>query len=319
MTFFGVSPATLAKRVFSEYKSDDVSGLAAELSYRFFFALAPFLLFLAALGGFIASASGTDNPTQRVIDALDDRLPADARSVLEGQLEGVLGSQSPGLLSIGIIGAIWAASGGFGAIMKAMNRAYDVPETRPFWKRYALSVVFTILAGGTMLLTFVVMLAAGTYGQEVAHWVGLGSAFELTIVIARFPLAVVLVMAAMAFLYWKAPNIDVPFAWVSPGAVLFTITWLLATTLFGLYVAHFASYNATYGALGGVIVLLLWFYLSSVVMLLGAEINAIGEEVRDAKKLEASRERVIAQASACDRRKEALAPAPPAKESAGRL
>ncbi len=151
MTVGGVDLIPFGKRVAKEFSADDISGLAAELSYRFLLALFPFFIFLAALGGFAAAALSSDDPTQRLMNQIGDALPADARSILEDQVRGVLESRSGGLLSVGIIGAIWASSGAMKALIKALNRVYDVPETRSFWKSTSLAIAMTF-AGSVCIL-----------------------------------------------------------------------------------------------------------------------------------------------------------------------
>lgn len=264
-----------AKETYQEVQRDDVSGLAAELAYRFFVAVFPFFIFVAALGGVVATIAGIDNPTQQIMDQIGDALPRDAASVLRDQLAGVVESQNTALLSVGFVSAIWAASSGVRSLMKAVNRAYDSDENRPFLKRYALSVGLTLLAGTFILLAFAVLVIGQFAIEGVADRVGFGDLGRSLVSLARWPLALVLLIGAMAFVYWAAPSCALPFKWVSPGAVLFAVVWLLATFALGIYVANFGSYNATYGTLGGVIILLLWFYITSYLMLVGAELNAL--------------------------------------------
>lgn len=263
------------KRVVKEVGEDDLSGAAAELAYRFFLALFPFFIFLAALGGFAAKIFNVEDPTGEVMSLLGDSLPEDASSVLQTQLGNVLNQQNPALLSFGIIGAIWSASAGIATVMKVTNRTYDVKETRPIWKRYALSVGLTILAGGFIVLALALSLAGQLAGSEISDELGLGGTFGTVLSIIRFPIILACLLAAVAFLYWAAPNVQLPFRWISPGAIVFVIAWIIFTVLFGFYVANFGSYNATYGALGGVVVLLIWFYMTSFILLIGAEINAV--------------------------------------------
>jgi membrane protein len=263
------------KRLKDEVSEDDVSGAAAELAYRFFLALFPFFIFLAALGGFVASLSGVDSPTDEIMDMVGESLPADSASVLRSQLESIVDEKNAGLLSIGIIGAIWASSSGVGALMKNMNRIYGVGESRKTPIRIAIALGLTVLGAGVMVLAFAVLFVGQLYGREIAGEVGLENTAAFLFSNARWPLAVVMILFAVAFLYWLAPNAEVPLRWISPGAVFFTVTWIIASIGFGFYVANFGSYNETYGTLGGVVVLLIWFYLTSFLLLLGAEINGV--------------------------------------------
>jgi membrane protein len=295
MTVGGVDLVPFSKRVAKQFSGDDISGLAAELSYRFFLALFPFFIFLAALGGFIAAAVSSGDPTQRIMNQIGDALPADARSILQEQVSGVLKSHSGGLLSIGIIGAIWASSGAMKALIKALNRVYGVSETRPFWKSTSLALSMTVAGSVCILGSFALLVATQAFGSNIADALGAGGAFQLTVALVRWPIVIVLVLFAVGLIYSLAPNIDVPFRFVSPGAVTFTVVWLLTAIAFGLYVANFGSYNKTYGTLGGVVVLLTWLYLSNVMLLLGAEINATLAEQKEPLTQETKRAAVREQ------------------------
>ena len=280
------------KRMAKEVLNDDVNGLAAELAYRFFLALFPFFIFLAALGGFVATLLGVTNPTDQVMELLGEVLPADAASVVRRQLDQVVASRNAGLLSVGIVTAIWTGSSGIRATMKAMNRAYDVRETRSFWKKYLVSIGLTLLAGSFVVGAFVLLVVGQLAGRQVAEAIGMPGAYQTAVTLARWPAAIVLLLVATAFWYWAAPNIALPFKWITPGAVLFTVVWLVATALFSLYVANFGAYNATYGTLGGVAVLLLWFYLTSLILLAGAELNAVVDDQIDPPGMAERRRRV---------------------------
>ncbi len=275
MQIAGNNVVDLGKRTFKEVSADDVSGLSAELAYRFFLAIFPFFILIAALGGFVAHWMHVANPTDRIINALGSSLPADATSVLRGQLQTVIESRNGGILSAGIVGTVLAASAGMNSLIKAMNRVHDVAENRPFVKKYAAIFGLTVLAGAFIVLAFAVMFAGQVFGQQIADKLGGQGAYTELIRFGRWPVAVVLLVVAVAFLYWAAPAIRMPFRLITPGALLFTAVWLLATYLFSLYVAHFSSYNKTYGALAGVVVLMIWFYLTAFILLLGAEVNAV--------------------------------------------
>jgi membrane protein len=272
---------SIGKRLFKKVGEDDVSGAAAELAYRFFLAVFPFFIFLAALGGFAASALDVQNPTDEVMDALGDTLPEDAAGVLRTQLEGVLEERNSGLLSIGILGAVWAASSGIGALMKKTNVIFGVDETRPIWMKYAIAVGLTLAGAGLLLVAFSVFFAGQIYGPQIAGEVGLSGTTATLVNLARLPVAVLIILMAVAFLFWRAPNTNLPIKWLTPGAVFFALAWLVATLLFGFYVSNFSSYNATYGALGGVVVLLIWFYLTAFLLLLSAELNVVLAEEFD--------------------------------------
>jgi len=256
-------------------RDDDVSGGAAELAFRFFLALFPFVIFLAALGGFLADSVGVENPTEEIMDQLGRSLPEDAASVLRKQLDTVISSRDAGLLSIGIAGAILAASGGVGTMMKMMNRAWEVRETRPYWRRVALAVALTVLGGALLVAAFLIFVAGQVYGLRIAEELGMGGVAATLFALARWPVVTVLAVTGTAVLFWAAPDARLPFRWLTPGAVLFTVGWLVLTFLFGLYVASLGSFNETYGAVASVVVLLLWFYITGLIFFLGPELNAL--------------------------------------------
>lgn len=235
----------------------------------------PFFIFLAALGGFVARILHIDNPSTEIVKRIAVALPGDARSLLTTQLTEILGKQHAGLASIAILGALWAAAGGMSATMRAMNNAYHVEETRPFWKRTAVALGLTLLSGALLIVAFVVSVAGEALGAAIAGALGVEGAYAMAVTVLRYALPLVLLTVAAAFLFWAAPDAHLPFRWITPGAVLFIMTWVITTAAFGLYVSHFGSYNVTYGALGALIVLMLWFYLSAYMMLAGAELNAL--------------------------------------------
>ncbi|MCK9518740.1 MAG: YihY/virulence factor BrkB family protein [Dehalococcoidia bacterium] len=298
-----INVVQFGRDIYREYQDDDVAGLAAELTYRIFLAIFPFMIFLTALGGFLANALDINNPAQEFVDLFGDQLPSDAASVIEKQATEVVASRNLTLLSLGIVGTVFAATGGAGAVIKALNRAYDIPDSRPFWKQRLLALGLMLAASLAIITALSAFFATQVYGQKIADELGLGSAFALALRWGAIPLVIIVLMAATAFVYWAAPNAGLPFRWVSPGAVFFVLGWLVATIALSFYVANFGSYNATYGALGGVVVLLLWFYITSVILLLGAEINAVLDEQLNGPVLQERRANV-AEALAARRRKQ---------------
>ncbi len=271
-------PVKLVLRVYKGMNQDDVSGAAAELAYRFTLALFPFFIFLAALGGFVASAFHIQNPTDQIMNQLGDSLPADTASVLRTQLSGVIESRNAGLLSIAIVGAIWSASSGIGALMKTTNRIFDIEEKRSPVRRYVIAVVLTLLGAGLLVVSFALFFTGQIYGPQIAGQIGLQGPAATAFTLARWPIVIMTILVSVAFLYWLAPDRRLPLRWATPGALFFAVTWLVVTYLFGIYVSHFGSYNVTYGALGGVVVLLVWLYLTGFVILLGAEIDSVLEQ-----------------------------------------
>lgn len=263
------------KELLKKAREDDITGLAAELAYKSLLALFPFLIFLAALGGFVSSAVGIENPSDRIMSSLEDSLPSDAAGVLRGQLREVLDHRSLSLLSLGLAVSLWSASSAMGTIMKALNRVYGARETRPFWRRALISVALTAAAGVFFTTAFAALIIGQIYAKDIGRYLGIGGLALHAANWVRVPAVGVLLGLATALLYWAAPDTDVPLRWVSLGALLFILSWIVFTLGFGFYVAHFGAYNETYGTLGGVIVLMVWMYLSSLLLLAGAELNAL--------------------------------------------
>jgi membrane protein len=173
-----------------------------------------------------------------------------------------------------VIAAIWAASSGVRSLMNALNVAYDVEETRPAWKLYPLSVFYTIGMAVLLIAATALMLLGPDTFEWLADQAGMGDLAVTVWAILRFPVLVAILVVVCAVVYYAGPNVDQPFRLISPGAVVAVVVWLVASFGFSIYVSNFGNYNATYGSLGGVVVLLLYFYLSSAVLLLGAELNA---------------------------------------------
>jgi len=257
--------------VVREYIEDDMVTYAAALAYHMLFALFPFLLFFVSLLGFLQVPEFFD----WVLEQAQIALPPDAFSVIEDVIRNVEESQHGGLLSIGIGTALWSASTGVRALMNALNSAYDVPEARAAWKRYLFSVVYTV-GFAVLLLAAGVLLVSGPQVMEwLAEQIGLGDAFVVVWSWLRWPIVVLLLMLLAAVVYYVVPNIDQPFRLITPGSVLAVLAWILASIGFSIYVTNIANFDATYGSIGGIIVLMLYFFISSNVLLAGAELNAV--------------------------------------------
>jgi membrane protein len=282
------------KNLFQQFQDDDVPGIGAELAYRFLFAVFPFGIFLAALGAFVAQWVGMQNPTEQLLSAVRDNLPAEVSGEVAAQLEQVVGTARPGLLSFGAIAALWAATGGMSSLIKAMNRAYDVEETRGFIPRTALAVVLTLFGSAGILVAFVTIVGGSVVTQEIGQRLGVGELAWTLITLARWPVVLLLLALAIGILFRLAPNVRVPWRYTLLGGLVFSVAWLVATGAFALYVANFANYANTYGALGGVIVLMLWFYLTGIVLVSAAELVAVIVKDREPERLEAGRQKALA-------------------------
>jgi membrane protein len=256
-----------------EFSQDDMSGLAAESAYHILFSIFPLAIFGAAVSAIINVVLGLDLYS-KIMDATTSALPPDARNTLSEPLAKVLNNQSGGLLSFGIILALWSGSNAISTFLKALNRAYDVEETRPFWKAKGIQILLTLFIGVVAGAAFITIVFGGKIGNALAKHYGLGHQFNVLWNVLRWPLIVIFISFALAVLYWAGPNVKQKFRWITPGSFLATVVWLIAIGGFGLYVSKFGHYDKTYGTLGGIIVLLLVFYISSLVIMFGAQLNS---------------------------------------------
>lgn len=257
------------KRTAKGFSEHDLSTYAAALAYRALFSIFPFILFLLALLGFLHLPDFFDWLRSQA----DLLLPPVAMEQVGPVIDQLQDSQG-GLMSFGILLALWTASIGVRSLMNAMNRVYAVEESRPSWKLVLLSVAYTVG------LAVMLLLAAGfmTLGPQIMSWLASQIGMEQMLVTLwtwiRWPLAILLMMLAVALIYYATPDVEQDFRFITPGSVVAVIVWLAASIGFGIYVQNFGNYNATYGSIGAIIVLLLYFYISAAVLLLGAQLNA---------------------------------------------
>ncbi|MCW3149101.1 YihY/virulence factor BrkB family protein [Stutzerimonas stutzeri] len=268
----GIGAGTLLKRTLKEFSNDDMSTYASALAYRALFSLFPFLLFLMALLGFLNLSNFFAWLREQAALALPAMAMEQVNPVID-QLQ----EQKSGLLSVGILVALWTASAGFRSLMNAMNRAYDVREGRPGWKLTLLSLLYTVGTAVVLLSSAGLMIVGPQVMEWLADMVGLKETVVLLWAWLRWPVVVFLMMLLVAVLYYVSPDVEQEFRFITPGSVLAVIVWIAASVGFGIYVQSFADYNATYGSIGAIIVLLLYFYISAAVLLLGAELNAVIE------------------------------------------
>ena len=266
----GLGIKELGRRAIHEIQDDDCLGRAAQLAYYFLFALFPFFLVLITLLGYLP----LPNLMDRLMDMLGQLLPGDALHLVQDNVHDLVTNQRGGLLSFGILAALWTSSSAITAIMDGLNRAYDVEEGRPFWKVRLFAILLTV----GLSLFIIVSLVLLTFGPQIGGWIadriGLGSVFQTAWNVLRWPVIVGLLILAMALVYYVAPDVEQQWQWITPGSVVAVVGWLLASLGFSYYVNNFGSYNATYGSIGAVIVLLTWMYVSGFFVLVGGEINA---------------------------------------------
>jgi len=265
-----ISWSELAKRTYKESIEDDSLGLAAQLAYYFFLALFPALLFLLAVASFFPVARFTE----MLPDALGRFAAPEMVALLTEQIQQISSSRNGGILSIGLLGALWSSSAALVSIASALNRAYDIEESRPWWKVRLIAIALTVTLALFVLAAFTLVLAGPALAEAASGLFGLGAAFRWAWMILQWPVAFVRICVAVGIVYYFAPDAEQEWVWVTPGAVLATALWLLASVLFRVYAVSFGDYQATYGALGGVVVLMLWMYMTGLAIVIGAEVNA---------------------------------------------
>jgi membrane protein len=265
----GVNPVELIKRTAKEVVEDDCTGIAAQLAYYFALALFPALLFLVALASYLPY-----NIVNDVVAALDPIAPPEVLTIIRKQLESIVSGDATSLLTIGILGALWSSSGAMTSIVSALNAAYDIPETRPWWKVRLVSIALTIGLVLFVLFAFMLIVAGPNAGHWLANWFGLSDIFDTAWVYSRWPLTFALATTGIAIVFYYAPDADQDWVWITPGSILTTMLWVLFSMAFRLYVTRVGDYAATYGALAGAAILLLWLYFSGLALLIGGELNS---------------------------------------------
>ncbi|TDQ36405.1 YihY/virulence factor BrkB family protein [Aureibacillus halotolerans] len=258
-----------AKELFAKIGKDEITALAASLAYFFLLSLFPFLIFAVALLAYMP-ISYTD-----VFEAIQSYAPGDTLSVVEKNLEEIMAANSTSLLSFGIVGALWSASVGLNGLMKALNRAYEVEENRSFVHARGLSILLTV----SMFLVLIIALLLPVFGKEIGvfifSYLNLSATFLDIWSLLRWVVSSVIIFIVFSFLLWTAPNLRLSYKDVLPGAAFSAIGWQLSSLAFSFYVNNVNNYQGTYGSLGGIIVLMVWLYLSGLVILVGGEINAL--------------------------------------------
>ena len=261
------------KRLYVAQDDHAAFDTAAQLSYYLLLSLFPLLFVLTALLAYLPLG---DAQVQLII-RMRSLMPPEAMKLVEVRLTSLLSAQHPRLLGLGVVFALWAASCGVDAARKALNLAYDVKESRPFWRTQLLAIVATVLSSVFVLLVVSVLIASGVAGHWLASRLDIDHAFTLGLGVIRWPLTAALMTLGVAVGFHLLPDVRQRFAFMLPGAVVGTLAWLGASWAFTQYVKHFGRYDVTYGAIGGVVVLLTWLYISGFIFVIGAEINAILE------------------------------------------
>ena len=267
------------KRTVSQFRANNLTDWAAALTYYGVLSIFPALIVLVSIVGLAG-----DSATQSLLDNINALGPGPAQDIVTGAIKQI--SASPGAAGIafalGLLAALWSASGYIGAFSRAANVIYEVPEGRPFWKLRPLQVAMTLALLVLVSVSAIAVVISGPLAERVGQVFGLGSTAVTVWNIAKWPAIVVVVMGMLALLYYVAPNVrHIGFRWITPGGVLAMVIWIAASAGFALYVANFSSYNKTYGSLAGVVVFLVWLWISNIAVLLGVEFNAELERGRE--------------------------------------
>ena len=265
---------TVVLRTVHEIGDDNCLGLAAQLAFYFLLALFPALLFFVALLGYLP----VENAFDKLLSALSAVTPPELVELVQDQLEQIGQGNHGSLLTLGIVGAIWSSSAAIVAIIDALNRAYDVTEWRTWWKRRLVAILLTLALAMFTLVSLALVLIGPDLASTIVAWLGLTPAAGVVWVIVRWPLMIICVVVGVDLVYHFAPNKKERWVWITPGSLLATTLWMGNSFAFKLYVTNFANYTATYGTIGAVIVAMLWFYVSSLAILIGAELNGVIEQ-----------------------------------------
>jgi membrane protein len=260
---------SFSKQLYQKIKLDDVQGISAQLTYYLILSLFPFLIFIMTLIGY-AHISVEDK-----IRDLEQIMPAEAISIIEEILKDVADGRSQALLSFGMLATLWAASKGINAIIKGLNRAYDIEESRVFWKIRGIAFLATLFIGFVVLLSILLLVLGTWLKTQVFLLLDLPYGFQNIWDLLQYAVPLFVMFLVFTLLYWIAPSRRLTLKEVMPGAMFATLGWIITSILFSVYVNQFSNFTETYGSLGGVMILLIWLYISSIIILAGGEINAI--------------------------------------------
>ena len=271
------------KQAWAEFRRDDCPDMAAALTYYAVLSLFPALLAMISLLGVFGQGESTTDALLELVERIGQ---GDAVDQLRGPITQMTETNVAGFaLVFGVLGALWSASGYVGAFGRAMNKVYEVDEGRPFWKLRPLNLAITVVSVLLAAMVLLGLVLTGPFADELGETLGLGDTTVTVWNIVKWPIMLLVVVFLVALLYYASPNIKQPkFRWVSVGAGLAIVVWILASLGFGIYVANFGSYNRTYGSLAGVIILLLWLWLTNMALLFGAEVDA---EIERSRQLQA--------------------------------
>lgn len=271
--FGGISPYQVLRRVVRESLHDNILGRAAELGFYFTLAIFPMLIFLTTLLGMLATQGS--QLRDFILGHLATIIPPSAFQLVVSTLDEVSRASGGGKLTFGILATVWSASIGMAAVISTLNAAYDVEESRPYWKVRGLAVVLTVAISVFIITSATLVLFGGRIAELMGGWFNLGAAFVIGWKVLQWPLVFVLMTLALAFVYYFAPDVrEQKWYFITPGSVLGLLLWLAASFAFRLYLQYFNNYSATYGSLGAVIILMFWLYVTGLAILIGGEVNS---------------------------------------------
>jgi membrane protein len=270
------------RRTVSEFREDNLTDIAAGLTYYGVLAIFPAIIALVSILGLVGHSA-----TQPLIENLGKVAPGPAKTIFTSAIQNLQKSQGTAgvIFIVGLAGALWSASGYVSAFMRASNTIYDVEEGRPIWKTIPVRLGVTLVMLVLLAISAVAVVLTGGLAKQVGNLVGVGGSAVSVWDIAKWPVLLLVVSLMFSLLYWASPNVKQPgFRWISPGGIFAVAVWVIASGAFALYVANFSSYNKTYGALAAIVVFLVWLWISNIAVLLGAEFNA---ELERGRQIEA--------------------------------
>jgi membrane protein len=271
--FGGLTWKQLGGRVWTEMNNDDVFGRAAQLSYYFLLALFPLLLVMMAFLGIFAD-KGTEL-RNNLIGYLGQVMPASAGELVQKTIDELTSQSGAGKISFGLLATLWAASSGMGAISDTLNSAYNVKESRPWWKTRLVAVGLTFALAVLIITALALLLYGYEIADVIARWADLSAVFKTTWKILQWPIVLFFILLSFNLIYYYGPDLKKKeWKWVTPGAIMGTALWLLISFGFKTYLKYFNSYSATYGSLGALIIMMLWFYFTGLAILIGGEVNS---------------------------------------------
>lgn len=268
----------LMKQLFRRFSNDEVSALGAQMTYYLILAFFPFLIFIMTVISYTSVTSGD------ILSSLKPILAHDTYQLIEDFINGFLAADNITFLSIGMIGTIWASSSGVKAIIRGLNKAYNITEDRPFWKVRGISILFTIALGIIILISFATLIFGKMIGEQLFKLLHFPDNFDAVWNVVQYIIPLTVMFIVFEVVYCQIPNRYLTYREVIPGSLVATFGWVIISIIFAFYVNNWGNYTKVYGSIGGIIILLIWLYISSIIILLGGEINATLSYLRNNNK-----------------------------------